>query len=268
MKPTDFFATHPIFRFDDFVAAHGDGKAHKPEASQSVLKQHVRAGHLIHLRRGLYAVVPRGTDPETLDIDPYLVASQIAPDSVIAYHAALQLHGKTYSLSRQFTYLTCTRAKTFQALGAEFVPVSVPPTLRGLPDAGGGIAIVKRSGLPVRITTLERTLVDVLDAPRYGGSWEEIWRSLESVEFFDVDAVTDYALKLGSAVTIAKVGFFLEQHREQLMLEDEHLERLRKNAPRQPMYLERSKREPGKLVKGWNLIVPEHVLSMSWAEVA
>jgi len=43
---------------------------------------------------------------------------------------------------------------------------------------------------------LERTLVDVLDAPEHGGGWEEIWLSLESVEFFDLDAVIEYALKL------------------------------------------------------------------------
>ncbi len=268
MKPTDYFATHPIFRLEDFVAAHGEGKVHKPGASQSVLKQHVRAGNLIHLRRGLYAVVPKGVDPKTLEIDSYLMASHAAPDSVIAYHAALQLQGKTYSLSRRFTYLTCTLAKPFHFQGAEFVPVSMPPTLRELPDAGGGIISVTHAGLPVLVTSLERTLVDVLDAPRHGGGWEEIWRSLESVEFFDVDAVTEYALKLGSAVTIAKVGFFLDQHREELMLEDIHLERLKEHAPRQPMYLDRTKRESGKLIKGWNLIVPEHVLTMSWAEVA
>jgi predicted transcriptional regulator of viral defense system len=46
---------------------------------------------------------------------------------------------------------------------------------------------VSRSGLSLNVTTFERTLVDVLDAPRHGGGWEEIWRSLESVEFFDID---------------------------------------------------------------------------------
>jgi len=107
----------------------------------------------------------------------------------------------------------------------------------------------------------------VLDAPRHGGGFEEIWRSLESVEFFDVDAVTDYALKLGSAVTVAKVGFFLEQHRDELMLEDTHLARLQEHAPAQPMYLERSKRESGKLLARWNLVVPERVLHRTWAEV-
>ena len=267
MKPTDYFATHPIFRFEDFVAAHGEGRVLRPGSSQAVLKQHVKSGQLLHLRRGLYAVVPRGGDPDSLDLDPYLLAGLLAPDAVVAYHAALQLQGRAYSSSRRFTYLTCTRAKAFQYRGAEFVPVPVPPTLRALPNLGGGIVSVMRSGLPVRVTTLERTLVDVLDAPRHGGGWEEIWRSLESVEFFDIDAVTDYAIQLGSAVTIARVGFFLEQHRESLMLEDHHLDRLREHAPRQPMYLERSKRESGKLIRGWNLIVPEHVLNRSWAEV-
>jgi predicted transcriptional regulator of viral defense system len=118
------------------------------------------------------------------------------------------------------------------------------------------------------VTTLERTLVDVLDAPRHSGGWEEIWRSLESVELFDVDAVTDYALKLGSAVTVAKVGFFLEQHRDEWMLEDKHLQRLQEHAPSQPMYLERGKRESDKLLSRWNLVVPERVLNRTWAEVA
>jgi hypothetical protein len=119
------------------------------------------------------------------------------------------------------------------------VPVPVPPVLRRLADLGGGMVDVSRDGLSVRVTTLERTMVDILDAPRHGGGWEEIWRSLESVEFFDIDAVTDYALKLGSAVTVAKVGFFLEQHRDELMLDDKHLARLQEYAPSQPMYLER-----------------------------
>ena len=268
VRPVDFFATHPVFNLDEFAAAHREGRDLKPEASQAVLKQHVHAGHLIRVRRGLYAVVPRGVPPEAAPSDPVLLASRAAPDAVIAYHSALQLHGKAYSVSRRFTYLTQTKSKPFQGLGAEFLPVAVPATLRRLPDLGGGIIEVRRSGLTVRVTTLERTLVDVLDAPRYGGGWEEIWRSLESVEFFDVDAVTDYALKLGSAATIAKVGFYLEQHREPLMLEDEHLERLRRHAPRQALYLERSKRESGTLVKGWNLIVPDRVLQQSWAEVS
>ncbi len=268
IKPVEFFATHPVFSLDEFAAAHRKGRDLKPEATLAVLKQHVRAGHLVRVRRGLYATVPRGMAPDSVPLDPFLAASRAAPDAVIAYHAALQLHGKAYSMSRRVTFLTETQAKPFHASGTEFVPVPVPATLRRLPDLGDGFVEIRRSGLTVRATTLERTLVDVLGNVRHGGGWEEIWRSLESVEFFDIEAIIEYALKLGSAVTIAKVGFYLEQHREALMLEDNHFELLRKYAPRQAMYLERSKREPGTLVKGWNLIVPDRVLHQSWAAVS
>ena len=101
--------------------------------------------------------------------------------------------------------------------------------------------------------------------PSKGRGWEEIWRSLEMVEFSDLDAVTKYALRTGSALTAARVGFFLEQHREGLMVEDHYLDVLRKQAPSQPAYLDPA-REPGKLVPGWKLLVPKEVLSRSWEE--
>jgi predicted transcriptional regulator of viral defense system len=267
MKPLDYFAAHPVFRLEDFAVAHRAGRRLKPGSTLAAVKQHVRAGNLLRVRRGLYAVVPRGQSARDSVVDPYLVASNAAPDAVVAYHGALQFHGKAHSLSRDVPFLTTTKAKPFTFRASAFVPVPVPPPLRRLPAWGGGVVERMRDGGPVRVTTLERTLVDVLDAPRHGGGWEEIWRSLESVEFFDLDAVIDYAFALRSAVTVARVGFYLEQHREELMVEDRHLDRLRERAPRQPIYLERGKREPGRLQSRWSLVVPERILNRSWAEV-
>jgi predicted transcriptional regulator of viral defense system len=121
--------------------------------------------------------------------------------------------------------------------------------------------------MSIQVTSLERTLVDVLDRPDLSGSWEEIWRSLESIEFFDLDTVVDYALLLGNATTGAKVGFFLDQHRQPLMVDDLHLKALHKLQPHQPHYLDRAKRKSGRLVSEWNLVVPEEVLERRWGEV-
>jgi hypothetical protein len=87
------------------------------------------------------------------------------------------------------------------------------------------------------------------------------------VEFFDLDIVVEYVLLLGNATTVAKVGFFLEQHREPLMVEDRHLRILHDRRPRQPHYLDRAKRKSGRLVSEWNLVVPEEVLERAWGEV-
>ena len=58
MKPTDFFAQHPVFRFEEFRDAHQAAGDRSPQTTGSVLKQHVAAGNLLNVRRGLYARVP------------------------------------------------------------------------------------------------------------------------------------------------------------------------------------------------------------------
>ncbi len=263
----DFFANHPVFTHEEFATAALRGKDRSPQTTHNILAHHLAAGHLVRVRRGLYATVPRGVSPAKAVVDPYLVATKLASDAVVAYHTALQFHGKAHSVSQRYIYLCRRRARLFRFRQAEYAPVQVPAHLRRLRDAGGGILERHHAGGLVRVTTLERTLVDVLDVPEHGGGWEEIWRSLEAVEFFDLEAVVAYALKLKSALTVARVGFFLEQHREKLMVEDRHLKPLLAHAPKQPTYLDR-RRETGKLVPRWNLVVPERVLSRAWGEVA
>ena len=105
-----------------------------------------------------------------------------------------------------------------------------------------------------------------MDRPDLTGSWEEIWRSLQSVEFFDIEQVIEYVLLLENATTAAKVGFFLEQLSEDLMIDDVHLKQLQRLRPRQPQYIERGKRKGGRWMKKWNLMVPDEILNQSWGE--
>jgi predicted transcriptional regulator of viral defense system len=265
MRSHDFFDAHPVFTHAEFVATH-TATGRSAHTSNALLRKHLAVGRLLRVRRGVYATVPRGTDPDEAVVDPYLVATQLAGDAVVAYHAALQFHGRACSVSRRFHYLTRGRARPLSFRGSEFVPVRAARTLRDRQDLGGGILERPHAGGMVRVTSLERALVDVFDAPDKGSGWEEIWRSLESVEFFDLEAVIDYARKLGSAVAAARVGFFLDQHREPLMVEEAHLDSLRALGPREPRYFD-PKRQPGRLVHAWNLVVPAPILSREWEQV-
>ncbi|MCA9729520.1 MAG: hypothetical protein KC729_17670, partial [Candidatus Eisenbacteria bacterium] len=67
------------------------------------------------------------------------------------------------------------------------------------------------------------------------------------------------------ALTAARVGFFLEQHREEWWVDDERLSLLDPLLPRQPIYLDAT-RHPGRLASRWNLVVPERMLVPQWAE--
>lgn len=265
MRATDFFATHPVFTTAEFAASTGHGPARSPRTVESLLATHVASGRLLHVRRGLYASVPVGQTPTSFQPDPYLIASRLAPDATIAFHAALQLRGKSYSLWQRISVMTRNTMRLLHFQGNDYLRVAHPAPLRELPDLGGGIVVERHAGGDVRVTTLERTMVDVLDAPDLGGGWEEVWRSLELVEYFDLEAVVHHALALRSALTCARVGLYLEQHREELFVHDDCLAMLAAHAPKQHRYLD-GRRVPGRLVKPWNLIVPEAVLRRTWEE--
>lgn len=264
----EFFATHPVFTTAELDAYRGEDGASSRWTRKALLAYHRRQGHLLLLRRGLYAVVPPGATPETVAVDPYLVASKLREDAVLAYHTALDLHGKAHSTFSEFFFLSHTPPRQSLAFRSyRFRGVLFPKSLRAAGEEECGVTMVDRSGVDVKVTCLERTLVDLLDRPELGGGWEEVWRSLESVEYFDLDEVVTYTLLLGNATTTAKIGYFLDQNREALMVTDAHLERLSKHIPKQPHYLERGRRVEGRLVHEWNLIVPRQVAERTWEEV-
>jgi predicted transcriptional regulator of viral defense system len=211
--------------------------------------------------------VPVGGDPVSSPIDPYLVAAKMTEDAVLAYHTALAFHGRAYSIHMRLHYVSAAKSMPLTFQGHEFIRAPLPSALRAKGKAKFGVIRRKLFGVNLRVTSFERTLVDVLDRPELTGSWEEIWRSLESVEFFDLDQVIAYVLILENATTAAKVGFFLEQHREALMVDDAHLEPLRRLRPRQPHYFVRGKRENCRWARDWNLMIPVEILQRSWEEV-
>jgi len=267
MKHEEFFRKHTVFTGEemaDYLSSYGGVGSRTKEA---LLAYHRKTGGVVSVRRGLYAVVPPGANPASYSVDPFLVAAKLTKDAVLSYHTALEFHGHAYSVQEHFVYTASRPLSPLTFRTHVFRGVRFPESLRRADKENFGVVTMDRSGMEVRVTILERTMVDVLNRPDLSGGWEEIWRSLESVEFFDLDKVVEYAFLLGNATTAAKVGFFLEQHREPLMVEEKHLKPLHDLRPRQPHYLDRDKRKSGRLVSEWNLVVLSEVFERTWAEV-
>src|SRR5581483_7231495 len=222
---------HPVFTAKELTEYLARQKARSKWTEKALLAYHLKKKHIARVRRGLYVTIPPGTKTGTPPTDPYLLDSRMAEDAVLAYHTALEFHGRAYSTFQNFYYLTNSSARVVVYRGNRFQPVKFPRRLREQGKTQFGVLDRERSGLSLRVTSLERALVDSLDRPDLCGGWEEVWRSLESVEDFGLDAVIDYALSLNNATAAAKVGFYLEQHRQALMVEDRHLDRLRSHRP-------------------------------------
>ena len=265
MKLRELYFKQPVITLDELDAYLEGDYSQKKRSREALVSYHLREGNLVRIRRGLYALVPPGNDPETYPIDPYLVAAKSANDAVLAYHTALDIQGKAHSVFEQYLFQSARSLHPATFRDYHFKCILFPNALLEKQQQYFATKIVERSGVDIRITTLERTLVDLLDRPDLGGGWEEIWRSLESVEYFDLDLVVEYVKLLGKSTTAAKTGYYLQQHAEALMVEDQHLAPLRKLRPKQPHYFERGK--SGKLVRDWNLVVPELLAKKTWEEI-
>lgn len=259
-KTEFFFRHHPVFRHDEFVKYLQDQGAYKTVNCEAMLAYHVRNGHLLHLRRGLYAVVPFDTNAKTYKPPALLVASKLTKDAVVSHHSALEFHGLAYALHFHHQYLTKLTRQPFRSQGDIFVPVSVPRVLINKGKTNWGVDIKPFQGTTIQVTSVERTMVDCLARPDVAGGWREIWDCLDMCDYFRVEAIIEYTLLFDSATLAAKVGYYLEQHRDSLDVKDAHLDSLKHHVPRNPVYLHRKFRDSGNLVKPWNLMVPDHIL--------
>ena len=209
--------------------------------------------------------IPKGGDAETYPVDPYLIASKMTPDATLAYHTSLAFHGKLHSLRTDFIYITQRKLKPpFIFRNTSFKGISIPKGTLADPDFG--IEMIDYQGCKIRVTTLERTFVDILDRPSLIDNWEEIWRSLESIEYLNLQQVLTYAKLLNNATTYARVAFFLDQHRETFSLSEKDLAAFDSLVPKSPHYLDLHNKEPNQLISRWNLIVPKSLLQRTWEE--
>lgn len=264
MKAKQFFETHPVFRYEEFASFMASQGTNRPESCRQQLGYHQKAGHLIRIRKFLYAVKPMLS--QALWIDPYLIASKAATDSILAYHSALELHGAAYTTFTEITYLTNKQKQAFAYEDQLFRAILQPKSLIDSELTEYGVDVIMRSGMEIKLTSLERCIVDVLDRPDLGGGWEEVWRSLEFITQLNLDKLINYVLHLKNSTTAAKVGYFLEQRPAHLAVDPKYIQQLLSLIPKQPHYMDRSRQGEGKYIEKWQLIVPLEIINKTWEE--
>src|SRR5437762_13457682 len=81
----DFFEQHPLFRFEE-LEAYRSKDVRRLQPAGSLLASHLRRGHIVRVRRGVYCT-PDFVDSPSL---PLLVGAKAAPDAVLSAHSAIE----------------------------------------------------------------------------------------------------------------------------------------------------------------------------------
>jgi predicted transcriptional regulator of viral defense system len=262
-----FLYEHPVFRHDEFVVWKSRQlRVVQAPSLNMALQYYLKTGRIMRIRRELYAAVLPGQAPDSVMVDPYLIAGKSAVDSVLAYHTALELHGIAYSAFGHVTYLTSQKNKPFEFQDRWFQAVSHPLILKKSQRTLFAVQSINRGGVDIFITNLARTFVDIVDRIELCGGWEEVCRALNSMAVLNVEEVIEYCLILKNACLSAKVGYFLEQRQGAFKIHETQLRPLLLAKPKTPQYVSKNKNEPFHLIKKCNILMPQRVIHQSWEE--
>ena len=121
--------------------------------------------------------------------------------------------GRAYSVHWRIVYLSDRRSAPLAFQSHEFRRAPVPPPLRERGLEMFGVIRHNRSGVEVRVTSHERTMVDLLDRPELTPELERNLAVPGSGGVLHLDQLVEYTRMLHNSTTAAKVGFFLERHR-------------------------------------------------------
>ncbi len=196
---------------------------HKPGGHTSAFLDRLeRKGWVRQIKRGRFAVIPLSSGEHRLpQLHEFVIAMNIVSPAAVAYWSALNHHGMTEQIPHTVFVATNHRVRrpTREALGVAFKVVSLRP------NKFFGVMKDWIDEQPVSITDREKTLVDGLDLPEYVGGVGEIAKALAtSWQSIDEKKLHGYAIKIGNAAVVKRLGFLLER------LKLGHPDELRKRA--------------------------------------
>lgn len=257
-----FLNDNPVFTVADldlFLSTH-----QADSTRRTLLIRYKGQGRILSIRREFYATIPKSNLNKNFRVDPLLLASKLTPDSILSHRTALKVLGKLRGTKKKLTFTSNAKPDHFEFQGVTYQKVYTPPGLLKKNNRDFGVTTINRQGMDIKVTGLERTMVDIFSRPNLSKSWEEIWHSLESIKSFDLDMIYAYLSLLENATTFAKIGFYLEQHKKELMVDEPFLHKLAAHRPKNPHYIERQHRKNCILLSRWNLLVPKELILRSW----
>lgn len=205
-------------------------------------------------RRGLYFIIEFGQNYETAQPDIFKLAANISVGAIICYSSAIMVYGKSHSILNSIYISPEKKFRDLSYFYTNYKYVNIPFRNQSIEE-------ISYKGTNIKVTNLERTLIDCLRNLQYSGGVEFIMKSYETVKYLNSKYLEDYLSNYSSPVLHARLGFLLEIFKSNWDIPDSFMKKLKKRIPKHPDYLEGRKSKTGKLIKEWSLIVPQELFN-------
>lgn len=219
-------------------------------AADSLIKEYKRKGYIESVRRNLFVAVSMETKRAVAN--RYRIASSILGSNYVSHHSAFEYYGCANQVFYEVYVSGEGRFASFEYDDLTFRYVA-PRIVLGV--------VQKEDG--VRVTDMERTVLDSINDFEKIGGLEELLRCFELIAYVDENKLLQYLEAYDKQVLYQKTGYILEHLKKQLRLSDNFFalcESKRKGSVR---YLYHGvEHEPNTFSNRWNLVVPQDLMKL------
>jgi len=245
MKYYEQFVDLSCFTRRDVVVMTGN-----PETAHSVIERYKKRGLIGCVRRNLFVAMSLETKQPVPN--RYVIASHAAPDAYVAYHSAFEYYGLANQVCYEVYVASASRFREFEYDGLTY--------RRGPSPFEVGVES-KLDG--VRVTDLERTVIDGINDFDAVGGLEELLRCMELIPFLDHLKLIEYLRRYDKAVLYQRAGYILEYFSDTLKIPDDFFMVCLHKAAKSKRYLQYASRDKSYTFnKKWALYVPDDLMSV------
>ena len=212
------------------------------------IKSYLQKGYIERVRRDLYAVISMESGQAIPN--RYQIASRVTDDACVSHHSAFEYYGYSNQVFYDVYFAAEKRVRPFSYDGVNYCPL--------ICQEKAGII---ETDIGVRVTSLERTVIDsIADFEKIGGL-EELLRCLLLIPSLDSNKLLDALELYGRSQLYQKAGYILEALKDELSLPEYFFTECEKRSSASKTYLF-EKQGDFVLHSRWKLFAPKDLKAL------
>jgi predicted transcriptional regulator of viral defense system len=237
------------FRIEDLKSITGS-----EAAAKALSRAYRKKGYIQTVRKNLYVAISMETNQPVPN--RYEIASNISDDAVVSYHSAFEYYGYANQVFYDVYVTSQSRFHDFQFDGINYRRVN--PRINNH---------IQQGPKGIRVSSLERTVIESIDMFEKIGGLEELLRCLQLIPSLDETAILSCLEAYANGFLYQKTGLILSAFTHSLRLSDSFFENCKMHLPTGKSYLYNRSKD-FVFNKDWNIYAPADVLKLITKGVA
>ena len=217
--------------------------------AKSLLQNYKNAGYIVSVRKNLYAALDLASGNTIAT--RYEIATGTSESAYISHHSALEFHGVANQVFFEVTISAKERLRGFDFDGIRYIPIKS--------DYFDGVEMPTNSP-HVRVTNIERTVVDCIFDIELAGGLEELLECINLIPQLNEKRLLKYLAGYNQKKLWQRAGFILQDYKEMLRLSDKFFDECKANMGVRKNYL--GDAADMKYYPEWRLYAPKNLLAI------